>query len=933
MLMSYRSLIFLVLFTLAGSVGWPDIALAKPLVVQASKFPQHFRLTIKWTQKIPYQVEQNGQKTIIVFDREASLKKLGFDNLPPFIQALATDNVEGSLVTKLTLSETASLKHSWRNGNFIIDILNHPLRKKRASKSTPLDASVTGGFLKKSQRLQKNKTPFVLISSQKNPVGSSQESYSLSFKWLKPVKAAVVHWGETLIIAFSHPGEFDLSSLKDLHVSRLQPLDQGTHSVLALPIKHDHHPLVRRQENTWIIDIQKTLKKPLRKKSMTALRPSFSESSPKKGLLKGENLDTPIVVEDPVTGFSLSLFPGQAPSRGVQNSCQFNSLPTLAGAAILHKSPELAVHKHESGIEIDSSDFLFVSREKDIFGSRQMAQVPPLIHFPKELFKNNSKSNLAETPLERAQKSLALGLPKRAFQHLSPLLLAPTQTPINSNSKKSPLLLINKLEVQAFMVLAALLDGNLKFAALHIHNQALQETPEGQFLKALYEIIREGDFREAHTVLVENSSVFQTYPGLIRNKILFLAAKAAVETHHNPETFLTYLDSDTLSDSEKALKSFYEGKILEFQGKWGKAFARFKSLSHSSYALVKEGAHLSLIGLNLEKNKPLPSSKIDRYIQTLETLKKINSEGRSQHRLSILLAKLYGKQKKYTKALTELRAIYEGSQIPHKKELFFKWMSEMFAKNILESSHMTPLERLIFYEDFKNFMPKNKNQVLIHLKLVETYLSLDLLDRAQKILETLLSQKRHSEIHLSSLFLLGDVYMRNGKYKKVIELLETDTPEKLPVPLQKKRYHLLFKSLLKLKRYEQAQELVDSHQGTQTMNMEKLELAWHRKEWKLVQSILSDLVYHNRDKNEDDPALIMNYALSTFFNEDQEELENLREIFLDSMKKSDQFEAFDIITQQDSNQKPENRIGAEIISNLGSFEEFISHLNIGSEQG
>lgn len=876
----------------------------KPIVVQGTKFPNHFRLAIKWNQEVPYQVEQSGQEAIIVFDRETDFTDLGLSSLPPFVQSLKTENIDGSFVATLKIAETSELKYSWKNGNFIVDILNSPLKKEKESHlhTPPPPASPLKALVKRI--LPEPVRIDVEIHSDKS-------EYSLLFNWDKPVEIAAVPRGNSFILGFSESGRADLKKLQDSPlkaVRKIAYLRKATSDVLIIPIPKDHVPSLSKEGNTW--KIQFNLKRRFQtdqSPSSSAVPLSFSENN-LLSISLPERSD-PITLEDPLTGFPLILFPGQESSIRPQDFIQFKIISSLGGIAVLQKTDDLTLTTQKNILTFSSSKALFISSQEERDLPQQKQSLPPLLDF-------QESQDMPKNSFQLAKHYLGEGLYDKASQYLS---IAFSEFPR----------LARRPQGQALRALLDICRLRLSEASIHVYNSDLEADPDGKAIKALFYIAAGIHLEDAAQTLLQSLSFFDSLPPRLRNKMLLLAAEGAIQNHLDPKPFLDALAQDALTPQDQDWRTFYETKGLHLQDKAQEALRCFlKQARESKDSKIQTRAQLAALEINaLNATSPEETILLKQY---LEKLQKMDLGASENKRVAMELANILVKETHYSEAMHILRQAYNATFFIDSMNPLTDRMESIFAKNILENALNKPIDIISFYEEFRAFAPIDKRQILLNLKLVEAYISLDLLDKARYFLETMLTEPAYPEIHLTCLFLLAEVYNRNQQYKKVIDLLSIENPEHLPTDLQQKRFLLLFKAFLESGLYEKAQDLLIIAADNQDTLLQRLELAWRRKNWREAQEILKSIVMSQKEENLYDVDLIMNYVVTAFFNNDREELQKAREDFLEIMKGTHQENAFEVLTGQDMPAGEKSPL-AEHLSHLERFETLVSRLYASKE--
>lgn len=984
-----------------------------PLLVQGIHRPQHLKFILHWKGTIPYQVEQSGLETLIVFDRESPFEEKGLFPLPNFVKTLETKIIEGSLITRIHLKETAELKYAWDSeGNFTVDIYNNPLNKK-VPLQLPLKHPPTQPNTQHNQKKgaktkdSKHKTPQKPLPPliKVSVTGQwKEERPRLILKWEQGVKGVMVHWGNSFMIAFDRPALFDFSQAQTSGVRLfrdLKQLDIKNASVIHLPLPQAYHPSLAREGSHWIIDFSETPPS-LPPSPLDVIHMDVQGGDPARvsaisyEVNSEKDLGVPLMIEDPETGYPLSLIPTEGFRPTPENTPCFDILPTVQGIAVLHRLSPLEVTVQENRLNLSTSRELYLTPPQKRSRERDPRALEPLLTFqdletpyPKKnqdkILKDKEKDLVNKTEKQRepiriilAKKLLVQGRPKEALGHLDVV--------IRENPTR-----LSQASLRALRFLAALLMKNTELATQEINTKALSREPEYPFFKALHCILTHQNLHEAHQTLEDNFSCFESYPSPLRNTLLMMAIGSALANAQDALPYLSRVNQLILTPKDKETYRYYYGKSLEFSQEKDKAREVYKSLETAQDLEIRVKAHLEGIQLALEE-RPLegPLQNLTPVIKKLEFLRTLWYGDETELRILDTLGTLYSQQKNYTQALTVLKVAYHALRhLPQTRTLYPK-MTQLFAENILDNPQNTPLERVVFYETFKDFIPKGERKHQVHLKLTESYIHLDLLENAEKTLLKILEEESSQDIRQTCSLLLADIYNRDGQFKKALKILKSLESETLPEHLEEKHFRLAFRAFVSLNLYEHAAALIGKVMAHQDTTFQRLELAWARKEWGTAQKLLETLLYgsqdrstQNSDKDSDqgsektsepppeqnpaqdkaknskqdsqkdpqktperpktsekfsspeqkqghkaapDPVLVLNCAIASFFNEDESALNRLRDTFRGVMNQTPQGKAFDLLTRQEEAFYPSKVALASKLSDLKTFEDFLKDI-------
>lgn len=544
----------------------------------------------------------------------------------------------------------------------------------------------------------------------------------------------------------------------------------------------------------------------------------------------------PISIFDETTGNRLVLLPSPIQESGFQTPSQFldfKILQTVQGIAIEQHAADLLIRVDQKNLLIEKPAGLLLASLKDRANKRKKGVPVSLLNFSTPDTKNLSR-------LQVARQTLAMGLYIKAHTQLKLLKQEAPQV------QQNPFYL-SLLGITNFL-------NSQPHRALQILNAAaLKGDPEINFWKALIGFQLNKTSNAFYPDIQKNASYLKSYPMLIKHRGLLITIDAALRAKKSPTEFLRQFNIKAANPFDRARYYLLIARWYIQQGKQEKAleiFERIKGLRSLSKNNENEFLVLEeLVAFYKEANDP--RKMLNVMIQAQKNCP-----------LHPRLAQLVTNNK------------------------------NIFVASLIDESLFTPLQRVSFYHDCKDFIGEQAYNINILKKVTQSLINLDLLTQASEYLQRAMP-------HLPAPYkkaltpVLGHIYLLNAQPKRALKTLNSVDMHTLSDTRSNRIKYLMVQAHRQLNQLQAAESLLQDDSSDRA-RMLKLKLAGDAKDWQkaifLLESILA---------TQQDPMFILQYAITLATGDQVNKLKIARNKYLEIMDKTEQKEAFRLLTHVD----------------------------------
>ena len=679
-----------------------------------------------------------------------------------------------------------------------------------------------------------------------------------NFIWYNPVAAAVFYRSNQLWIIFNEYRRFNLNSLKAAYPSMVNNCEQ-----LANPdytILRCYNPKlasvkVTKEDNNWVIETsEKTFKQFT---PSVILTPYQTDAT--KGVFFATNVHDKnvLIINDPLIGDQLNIIPFYESDVGISNPphyVDFNLINSAEGFVISPTSDEVRLNILVQGIEIHvpSTSLTDVTVDNTPNKYNHKYSVLPFDKWHENILKDyqenlqklwhqllNSKPNdLYQNHLELIKFYLGTNMPHEA---LGVMRLMERSTPITKNAIELPLLkgvanlmldrddeaakILQLVPIEAFPEMARMEVNFLKNAA-----NAIMYDSNSDYSYTM----RSGDFIE-------------TYPENLRYKLALIDINKNFNknNYRRVQDILRKIESEDFNDHHKKMFSFYKARNLVEINEVNAALAIINDLKSDILDREVRANANFLLTKTLYKNNLIT---IDQAIKNLEDMRLVWRGDNFEFGLLEYLSSLYHKKQNFVQTLRMWKQML--SDFPDNGNFlsYSAKMSRLFVDVFTnKDSSLNDLELVALFYEFRELIPIGKVGDDIVQKLAYKLIKLDLLERAESLLEHQVKYRVTDDSRIVIANELAKIYLYDHKPGKAIDILEYTDSVNIDKALVKERFYLRANCLIAEKKYDEALALLDSDQSLEGLNL-KIEIYFANKNWREAQDLLEEIVLPNIKK-------------------------------------------------------------------------------------
>lgn len=690
-----------------------------------------------------------------------------------------------------------------------------------------------------SQQAIKNRN--TLTSFQTRP--THRNVSSLSFSWNIPVSLAVFERNGQLWIVFDHPQIINMEELRanaGLLADNIFQFPHPSATIIRMTPQEHVKTLIRKEGLLWIVDLF-TGDVPNRTKDMNI----FTQYDGLKRaylFIPTNTAGNVVAALDPEVGDIITIAPTSDIALGVNNPYtypEFDLLSSKQGLAFVVNTPDVMLHRGNTGLILKAPNRgLNITPDLEMLKRQQMftQSGDSLLTFdlkvsPQLLIKdfneaeNLLKQDIIKAPkedknqahLELAKYYIAKGLGTNALQILN--MLQKNKAP-EANSDKFYALL-----------------GVANFLA-HRYDEAMRNFEHGQ-LPAINESIfwrtvasSAKEYKAENNVILSSYvSLIRDYPQELKDQIAIIGAGTAIRANDDisAQNFIDVLktSTNTFKDRKPQL-DYLIAKKLELQGYPRNAIKEYQRIGRYDDQKFSSLARYDSAILG----EKFSTTSLTDAIGELEKLRYAWSEPVFKRELMKNLAKLYVKNHDYyngLKTLQETLPLVDNKEKEQLTNLMTQWFEDVYANN--QADDMSPIRSLALFQDFGRLAERSSQRVEITQKLADRLVSVDLLERAEQLLNGLLEDKSLSKVERAKLGArLALIYLFENRSPNALEALQATADSNLPEDLQALRRVVRAKTLADLGQIDEALELLQDDYSQNAILL-KSEIYWNAQQW------------------------------------------------------------------------------------------------------
>jgi hypothetical protein len=473
------------------------------------------------------------------------------------------------------------------------------------------------------------------------------------------------------------------------------------------------------------------------------------------------------------------------------------------------------------------------------------------------------------------------------------------------------------------------LMGRYKESLKALMHPSMYGNDEGEYWRAAAKLAAGEDIINASKFMIAKGNILTAYPREIKMKLGILTAKAAVITE-DMRAGIKYLG--VLAKVKPKPKPKEIDQLALIEGRFKKISGDFAG-AIKAWEEVEKGEHLpSIMNAILSRNNLQLTTKKIKAKEAIADLNKLRFAWRGDDfEFSLLrkLGELYVEVADYRNGLRTMRSAVSNFRGNKNSSEITKQMESAFVELYLNNAadKMTPLRALALFEEFKELTPSGNQGDEMIRKLADRLASVDLLDRAAKLLEQQVSFRLAGAEKARVGAQLATVYILNKEPKKAIEALEKSNFAGQPELITAQRRRLNVRALIDLKRNNEALVPLEDDDSKEA-DMLRVEIYWATN-WPKAANILQKLLVNTgaapgRKLSEKQAQSVLNFGIALSFSANNRGVKRLSKDYLKEMDATPFKDAFRLIASPDSAGLIDYRTIASRVQTVSNFQNFMT---------
>ncbi|WP_313387926.1 tetratricopeptide repeat protein [Rhodospirillum rubrum] len=771
-------------------------------------------------------------------------------------------------------------------------------------------------------------------------VGGAQELYTLSFSWDRPTAAAAFRRAGFLWVVFDRHQQADIRALQvtgGKAVSFAEQVEVGpTATAVRFVVDPAFNPSFRREGLLWIMDLQR---QPLRPRTPIEVSPQPRSPVGPRLYLPVSDGGSVVTVQDPEVGDSIIVVPvlplgaGIYPARAYPDA----TLPVTAqGVVVEPVSQGVSVRSSRQGVEITAAGGLRLSSDGERVAAAARlgasgGEVSAIFDIPRwrgnqeaPVFERRNQmleavgmapaSRRNDARMEMARFYFANGYGAEALGVLRTILAADPEFE-------------NRASFRAIRGGAEFLMGRYGDAVNDLAHPSLAGVDEAAFWRAAAQASLGNPAAQAG-ILEATSGVLADYPDDLRVPLALVAAEAAIAAANDlaARTFLEAANVPDVTRHQKAERLYFEGLMKETSGDFDGALQAYQQAEDEGS--MKWTPHARRKRLELEHQ--LGRLPVDDLIQGLQRLRYAWRGDDFEFTLLRRLADLNLEKGDYGEALRGMKLVAtyfdQRPEVAEITDQMLRVFEDLYLRGGADA--LSPITAIALYDEFRELTPAGQKGDEMIRKLADRLVKVDLLEQAAGLLDRQIQTrlKTPGEERARIGARLGLVRLLNGQPEAALNALLATGADGLSPDLAAHRSHLAARALADMGRANEAIARLDGD-TTKDARILRSEIFWKAQNWPEAARTISELVpppERGKTMAAEDARRVLDWATALTLAGDDPQAALLRRRYLDAMKDTDVFEAFDLITSPGDRGLPDYRTINEKVAQADSFRSFLS---------
>jgi hypothetical protein len=345
------------------------------------------------------------------------------------------------------------------------------------------------------------------------------------------------------------------------------------------------------------------------------------------------------------------------------------------------------------------------------------------------------------------------------------------------------------------------------------------------------------------------------------------------------------------------MNDYVAGKILEAKGRGEEALARYALASVGPAGEARARARLGQADLGVKLGKMDQKTAI-------ESLEQLRYDWRGDG-LELEVLGVLGRHdiadRRYREGLGIMHAAVSYFPKDEMSRSVAQDMSDAFRALYLEggADALPPVEALALFYDFRELTPIGSDGDDMIRRLAERLVLVDLLPQAADLLQHQVDNRLQGAARAQVASRLAAIYLMDHKPEDALRNIRATRQGQLPDWLDSERRLLEGRSLMELKQYDFALEVLLNDTSPEAERI-RADVYWGASNWgaaaEHIEQVLTDRWRSATPLSPDERLNVMRGAICYLFNKDAFGLSSLRERYGAIMKSTPDEAAFDLVT-------------------------------------
>lgn len=742
---------------------------------------------------------------------------------------------------------------------------------------------------------------------------------TLTVSTLEPAKIAVFTRFETLWVVLDssaagvQPPQPRGPMAGLMGTPQVMKFEGGTAYRYALP--RGNFVSVSKKNADWKIDVTPVMLQPM---SNNQVNVQIDDASKKAKLLiplkGGGKL---LSLEDPAIGDKLFIIATADVSARIDQTRRFPDveiLPAAAGLAVHPLSDDVKVNRIEDFALVTAPDGLLAtpiaaSGPTLIATSENDAPEDRLFDFPN--WRQGGITKLNENRRTLENQIAAAATPDARYELLRKLALLY----FANNFGQETLAILRILEQDdpegaknpnfiALRGVAHAMSGRYPEAMQDFSNPAIQQNGEVRLWMGYVAAATE-QWTKANQYFPKDNRLLAQYPDNLSVPMTVYMAESALRLGHSDTAKKLLGTLDNLADSSsphyQAAISYLKGEIARQEGRPEEAMRIWRPVANGIDRLFHTKGSLALANLELQQKAITPAEAIDHIDSLRFAWRGDGLEVSILHNLGLLKVQ----NGKYLEGLEDLgRAAALADTLQEDSAPIRADLARMFTGIFTgeTSSKITPLEAVSVYNTFGNLVPAGAEGVPTLLKVSDALISMDLLGKAEVILEGVVNSGALPAERLPAVGAkLAAIYLLDGQPQQALSTLgKTTVGGAAAAETHEERELLRARALSQTNQTDEAIRILSSLDSKDAHKL-KADVLWRARRWaEAAAAIESALPAPDPDKPMDteSASLVINAAVAYKLAGDTAGQQSLRTRFSPAMAGTPLAATFGVVTRE-----------------------------------